>query len=63
MSAQTLYFLVRIGKTWAILEMTCEAMAARVEEDSTLLQRLDRSPFKTLAEAEGRLDLLNSGKT
>jgi hypothetical protein len=52
--------VVRIGKTWGIWEMTDEAMAARVEEDSTLLQRLDRAPFKTLAAAGKRLDKLNA---
>jgi hypothetical protein len=62
MSAQTLYFVVCIGKTWGIWEMTDEAMAARVEEDSTLLNRMDRAPFKTLADAEKRLEKLNSGQ-
>ena len=60
MSDQTSYHVVRVGKTWAIWEMTSEVMAERVEEDSTLLQRLDRAPFKTLAEAEKRLDKLNA---
>ena len=60
MSAQTLYFVVRIAKTWGIWELTAEAMAERVEQDRTLLSRLDRAPFKTRAEAEKRLDKLNA---
>ena len=39
---------------------SAEAMAERVEQDRTLLSRLDRAPFKTLAEAEKRLDKLNA---
>ena len=60
MSAQTLCYVVRIGKTWAIWEMTSEALAERVEEDSTLLDRLDRRPCKTRADAEKRPNKLNS---
>ena len=60
MSAQTLYSVVRVAKTWGICEMTAEAMAERVEQDITLLKRLDRAPFKTRAEAEKRLDKLNA---
>jgi hypothetical protein len=60
MSAQTLYYVVRVGKTWAIWEMTSEAMAARAREDRTLEDRPDLRPFKTRADAEKRLDKLNS---
>ena len=62
MSAQTLYFVVRVDKTWAIWEMTCEAMAARAREDNTLEDRLDLRPFSTRADAEKRLDKLNTGR-
>jgi len=62
MSDQTLYYVVLVGKTWAVWGMTTEAMAERVEEDSTLVKRLDRAPFKTRAEAEKRRDELNSGQ-
>jgi hypothetical protein len=62
---QTLYYVVRAGETgepYAIWEMTAEAMAERVEKDSTLVKRLDRAPFKTRAEAEKRRNELNSGQ-
>jgi hypothetical protein len=41
-------------------DVTAEAMAERVEQDRTLISCLDRAPFKTLAEAEKRLDKLNA---
>ena len=62
MSDQTLYYVVRVGETWAVWEMTSEAMAERVGQDSTLVKRLDRAPFKTRAEAEKRRDELNLGQ-
>jgi hypothetical protein len=61
MSDQTLHYVVRVGKTWAIWEMTSETMAARSREDRTLEDRLDIRSFKTRADAEKRLDKLNSG--
>ena len=59
---QTLFYVVRVGETYAIWEMTAEAMAERVEKDSTLVKRLDLKPFKTRAEAEKRRDELNSSQ-
>ena len=60
---QTLYYVVRAGETGdSIWEMTAEAMAERVEKDSTLVKRLDRAPFKTRAEAEKGRNELNSGQ-
>jgi len=52
MTDQTLYYVVRIGKTWDIWEMTSEAIAARAREDKTLEDLLDFRPFNTRAEAE-----------
>ena len=62
MNDQTLYYVVLVGKPWAVWEMTSEAMAERVEKDSTLVKRLDLKPFKTRAEAEKRRDELNSAQ-
>ena len=56
---QTLFYVVRVGEAYAIWEMTAEAMAERVEKDSTLVNRLDLKPFKTRAGAEKRRDALN----
>ena len=58
MTDQTLYYVVRIGKTWDIWEMTSEAIAARAREDKTLVDRLDLRPFKARADAEKRVDKL-----
>jgi hypothetical protein len=57
---QTLFYVVRVGETYAIWEMTGEAMAKLAEHDSTLVKRLDLKPFRTRAEAEKRRDELNS---
>ena len=59
---QTLYYVVRAAQKlvepYSIWEMTAEAMAERVEKDSTLVKRLERAPLKTRAEAEkGRNEL------
>jgi hypothetical protein len=62
MSDQTLYYVVLVGDIWAIWEMTVETIAERSREDSTLVKRLDRAPFKTRAEAEKRRNELNSGQ-
>ena len=62
MNDQTLYYVVRLDKTWAIWEMTSETMAARAREDKTLEDRLDLRPFKTRTDAEKRLDKLNSSR-
>ena len=59
---QTLYYVVRVGETHAIWEMTAEAMAERVAKDSTLVKRLDRTPLNTRAEAEKRRNELSSGR-
>ena len=34
---QILFYVVRVGETWAIWEMTAEAMAKLAEKDSTLV--------------------------
>ena len=57
---QTLFYVVRVGEAYAIWEMTAEAMAERVEKDSTLVNRLDSQPFGTWVEAEKRRDEVNS---
>ena len=62
MSDQTLYYVILVGDIWAIWEMTVETIAERSREDSTLVKRLDRAPFKTRAEAEKRRNELNSGQ-
>ena len=57
----TLYFVIKQGGRYAVLETTAEQMYARISADPTLTDSLDRSPFKTRSEAEKRRDELNSG--
>ena len=56
-----LYFVVKVGRLYAIWKMTPEQMYARVNADPTLKDHLDRAPFKTRTEAEKRRDELNAG--
>jgi hypothetical protein len=48
------YYVVRVGKDYAIWPLTIRAMAAKTNEDPTLADRMDRRPYDTREEAEKR---------
>ena len=62
-ASETLYFVVKIDGVYVVWEMTAEQMYAHVNTDPVyahvnpdpaLQDSLDRTPFKTRAEAEQR---------
>jgi hypothetical protein len=56
-----LYFVVKVGDSYVVWEITAKEMYARVNADPTLGARLERAPFASRAEAEKRRDELNKG--
>ena len=60
MSAITRCYVVKGEQGWGIWQMTDQALTRRINEDSTISDRLDSQPFDTWAEAEKRRDELNS---
>ena len=60
---ELLFFVVKEADGFAICEGTREEMFELTIRDGTLDVRLDRTPFKTRAEAEARLRYLLASKS
>ncbi len=54
-----LFYVVKVGSEWAIMEMTGMEMKQRLTDEPGLLGNLDRAPFKKRHQAEERRDWLN----
>jgi hypothetical protein len=55
------FYVVREApRAYAVWEMTDGEMAARIDRDPTLAERLDRVPFETREEAEQRRSTLSA---
>jgi len=55
----TLYYVVKVGAEWAVMDMTGEKMKQRLKDEPGLLKNLDIAPFRDRLKAEKRRDLLN----
>lgn len=58
---QIFHYVVRVGDTYAVWSMTQKGMAHRTDLDSTLADRLFRSPFTSRAEADECRNKMNAG--
>jgi len=54
-----LFYVVKVGSEWAVMEMTGEEMKNRLMNEPGLLGNLDKMPFRKRAQAETRRDQLN----
>ncbi len=54
-----LFYVVKVGSEWAVLEMTGAEMKQRLADEPGLLSNLDTMPFKKRHQAETRRDQLN----
>jgi hypothetical protein len=60
---QILFYVVHTSDGYTVWETTPDAMFERTKRDPTLNARLDRTPFKTRAEAERRCIELTAAAT